>query len=50
MLDALRKQRNLADYSGDLVPDAAAAECLASARELLTLVRAWLAANKPELL
>ena len=50
MLDALRKQRNLADYSGDLVPDAAAAECLASARELLTLVRTWLAANKPELL
>ena len=50
MLDALRKQRNLADYAGDPVPDAAAAECLASARELLTLVRAWLGANKPELL
>jgi hypothetical protein len=29
--DALRKQRNLSDYSGDLVPDAVAAECLVSA-------------------
>ena len=50
MLDALRKQRNSADYSGDLVPDSAAAECLASASELLVHLRAWLAANKPELL
>ena len=49
-LNALRKQRNLADCSGDLVPDSAAAECLASAQELLAHLRAWLAANKPELL
>jgi hypothetical protein len=32
VLDALRKQRNLSDYSGDLIPDAVAAECLASAQ------------------
>jgi len=32
VLDALRKQRNLSDYSGDLVPESAAAQCLASAR------------------
>lgn len=50
VLDALRKQRNLSDYSGDLVSDAAASECLASARELLAHVRAWLQANRPELL
>ena len=50
LLDALRKQRNLADYSGDLVPDAIAVECLTSAKELLVHVRAWLKANKPELL
>ena len=50
VLDALRKQRNLSDYSGDLVPDAAAAECLASASELLKHVRAWLAAHRPDLL
>lgn len=50
VLDALRKQRNLSDYSGDLVPDAAATECLASALELLVHVRAWLAAHRPDLL
>ncbi|RZJ16658.1 MAG: DNA-binding protein [Haliea sp.] len=49
VLDALRKQRNLADYSGDLVSDAAVAECLASAKELLAHVRAWLAKNGPDL-
>jgi hypothetical protein len=47
VLDALRKQRNLSDYSGDGVPDSAAVECLASARELLAWVRAWLKANRP---
>lgn len=50
VLDALRKQRNLSDYSGDLIPDAAAAECLASAQELLAHVRAWLQAQRPDLL
>lgn len=49
VLDALRKQRNLADYSGDLVSDAAVAQCLASAQELVAHVRAWLAHNRPDL-
>ena len=50
VLDALRKHRNLSDYSGDLVPEAAAAECLASASELLAHVRGWLASNRSDLL
>ena len=50
VLDALRKQRNLSDYSGDLIPDAAAAECLVSAIDLLAHVRAWIKANRPDLL
>ncbi|HEY4079321.1 MAG TPA: DNA-binding protein [Burkholderiaceae bacterium] len=50
VLDALRKQRNLSDYSGDLVPESAAAECLGSAKALLKIVRAWMKAEKPELL
>lgn len=50
VLDALRKQRNLSDYSGDLVPISAAAECLASAEDLLAHVRGWLRTNKPDLL
>ena len=49
VLDALRKRRNLADYSGDLVNDAAVVECVASARELVAHVRAWTMANRPEL-
>ena len=49
MLDALRKQRNLSDYSGDLIPDSAAAECLASAIDLLAHVRAWIKAHRPDL-
>lgn len=49
VLDALRKQRNLADYSGDLVPDSTANECLTSATALNAHVRAWLKSNKPEL-
>lgn len=42
VLDALRKQRNIADYSGDLVEDAAVAECIVQARQLLTLTKEWL--------
>lgn len=50
VLDALRKQRNVSDYSGDLVSDAAVVECLASAKELLVHVKAWLATNRADLL
>ena len=50
VLDALRKQRNLSDYSGELIPDAVAAECLASARALHAHVLAWLTAKHPDLL
>jgi hypothetical protein len=50
VLDALRKQRNLSDYSGDLVPDTVAAECLTCASDLHAHVRAWLKANRPDLL
>ncbi|HSI56006.1 MAG TPA: DNA-binding protein [Ideonella sp.] len=50
LLDALRKQRNLSDYSGDLVPESAVAECIASATSLLADVRAWLASHQPGLL
>jgi hypothetical protein len=49
VLDALRKQRNLADYSGDPVSDGAVDECLTSAQRLLKHVKAWLKANRPDL-
>jgi hypothetical protein len=50
VLDALRKQRNLSDYSGDTVSEAAAAECITSAKELLAHVRRWHTTNRPQLL
>ena len=40
-------QRNLSDYSGDLVPDAVASDCLTSALALQAHVRAWLEAHRP---
>lgn len=42
VLDALRKQRNVVDYSGDIIPESAAKDCLKSAEELLQDVTRWL--------
>ena len=50
MLDALRKQRNVADYSGDIVPASAVDECVKQAENLLQDVNHWLKENKPELI
>lgn len=38
VLDGLRKQRNLADYDGELVTDAALNECLNQARAMVTRI------------
>lgn len=45
MLDALRKQRNIADYSGDIVSESAMKLCIEQAESLLSIVKAWLDAN-----
>ena len=50
LLDGMRRQRNLSDYSGETVSAATANECLKTARTLLLQVRQWLKANRPELL
>ncbi len=50
VLDALRKQRNLNDYEGDPVADAAVAECLAQAEALISHTRQWLIRSRPDLL
>jgi hypothetical protein len=50
VLDALRKQRNLSDYEGDPITDAAVVECLRQAQSLLKHTRRWLAATRPELM
>ncbi|GAB4113589.1 MAG: DNA-binding protein [Gammaproteobacteria bacterium] len=48
VLDALRKQRNVADYSGDSVPMSAVNECLSNAESLMKRVVDWLNINHPE--
>ncbi len=50
VLDALRKQRNVADYSGDTVPVSAVDECVKYAKSLLHDVKHWLEENKPDLI
>lgn len=50
VLDALRKQRNVADYSGDLVPAGTANECIAHAKALWQQLNDWLKKEHPELL
>lgn len=50
LLDALRKQRNVADYSGDSVPPSAVSECLGRAIELNNTVRSWLKREHEKLL
>ncbi|MEE4408869.1 MULTISPECIES: DNA-binding protein [unclassified Serratia (in: enterobacteria)] len=49
-LDTLRKQRNIADYSGDLVTDAAVQACLEQAEALWLAVNDWLRLKHPQLL
>ena len=50
VLDALRKQRNVADYSGDLVADSAVAECIDQAKQLWMKISEWLNHEHPDLL
>jgi len=49
VLDTFRKQRNVIDYSGDLVSDSMAQEALQQAEVLLQHVMRWLKENRPEL-
>jgi hypothetical protein len=50
VLDALRKQRNLADYEGDPVRDGVVVECLQQAQMLLAHTGKFLRAQFPDLL
>ncbi len=49
-LDALRKQRNVTDYSGDLVSDKEREACILLANELSVLVNRWIKDNDSRLL
>jgi len=45
VLDSLRKQRNVADYSGDLVPEQTVKECIVQAEKLWKQLNDWLATS-----
>lgn len=49
-LDKLRQMRNAVEYSGDLIPKAAVAECVRQAHAIQKLAIAWLRENRPDLL
>jgi hypothetical protein len=49
-LDKLRAQRNAAEYSGDIIPESAVAECILQASRLQTAAVEWLRKNAPDLL
>ena len=49
VLDAFRRKRNLSDYTGGWVDEAATVSCIAEARALLRDVEEWLAENRLEL-
>ena len=50
VLDTLRRQRNLSDYTGEDIDDSSAEHCTTEAENLLQDVTAWLKANRPKLL
>lgn len=50
VMDALRKKRNVNDYSGDLIEEGSMQECIAQATGLLAHARRWLGENQPGLL
>ena len=49
-LDKLRKQRNLTEYTGDIIPESAVNECLSQAESLYVAASEWLKVNRPDLL
>lgn len=50
VMDALRKKRNVNDYSGDLIEPESVRECIAQADALFKHAGQWLSANRPDLL
>jgi hypothetical protein len=48
-LDALRRLRNSIEYTGDVVPAAALAECVAQAEALHATTVTWIRTHRPKL-
>lgn len=50
VLDALRRKRNMADYTGAEIDEGSLLECTKQAGALLTRVRTWIEQNRANLL
>ena len=50
VLDALRRQRNVSDYTGDDIDTSTAEHCIAEAQRLHGEAIAWRTASRPELI
>lgn len=50
VLDALRRQRNVSDYTGDDVDDSTVENCIAEATRLLADVKNWRNVERPALI
>jgi hypothetical protein len=50
VLDALRKKRNLSDYTGEGTDSASIRECAAQAESLIAHTMSWLEKHHPELI
>jgi len=49
VLDALRRKRNLSDYTGEDVDDGSVTHCIAEAEQLMQDVNQWLEQNRSDL-
>ena len=45
LLDVMRKQRNAADYLGDIIPENTVLDCITQAEKLLKIFKIWLTKN-----
>ena len=50
VLDTLRRQRNVSDYTGEDIDSSTAEHCIDEAMRLLADVKGWLKAERPDLL
>lgn len=50
VLDTLRRQRNLVDYTGDAIDESTVQHCVDEARRLLKDVTSWRKTNRPKLI
>jgi len=50
VLDALRRKRNLSDYTGENIDEVSTENCIKAAEQMLAEVTDWLKASRPDLI